>query len=86
MLRLRVMGAVKTCLSTRPVSFISKSEVEVYQLEDAVRVMRYSERNKLKKRLKAAAVDVPKSTTSTSSQLQRVLKDNIRVAVVYHGG
>ena len=67
MLRLRVMGAVKTYLSTRPVSFISKSEVEVYQLEDAVRVMRYSERNKLKKRLKAAAVDVSRNTPATST-------------------
>jgi len=51
-LRLRAMGAVKTCLSIRPVSFITKSEVEVYQLEDATRVMRYGEHERLKKRLK----------------------------------
>ena len=67
MLRLRVMGAVKTYLSTRPVSFISKSEVEVYQLEDAARVMRYGEHKRSKKRLKTAAVDVPISTTGTST-------------------
>lgn len=34
---------------------------------DAARVMRYGERKKLRKRLKAAAVDVPKSTTGTST-------------------
>ena len=51
-LRLRVMGAVKTCLSTRSVSFISKSEIEMYQLEDAARVMLYGEHERLKKRLK----------------------------------
>jgi len=51
-LRLRVMLAVKTCLSTRSVSFITKSEVEVYQLEDAARVMRYGERKKFKKEVK----------------------------------
>ena len=61
------MLAVKTYLCTRPVSFITKSEVEVYQLEDAARVMRYGERKKLIKRLKAAAVDVPKSTPATST-------------------
>ncbi len=67
-------------------SFITKSEVEVYQLADVARVMRYGERKRSKKRLKARPVDVPKSITSTSSQLQRVLKENIRGAVVYHGG
>jgi len=66
-LKLRVMLAVKTCLSTRSVSFITKSEVEVYQLANNDRVMLYGERKKLKKRLKAAAVDVPKSTPATST-------------------
>ena len=48
------MLAVKTYLSTRPVPFISKSEIEMYQLEDAAGVMRYSERMRSKKRLKAS--------------------------------
>ena len=66
-LRLRAMLAARTYLSTRSVSFITKSEVEVYQLADVARVMRYGERKKLRKRLKAAAVDVPKSTPATST-------------------
>ncbi len=61
------MLADKTYLFTRPVSLITKSEVEVYQLADAARVMRYGEGKKLEKRLKAAAVDVPKSTPATST-------------------
>ncbi len=67
MLRLRAMLAVKTYLCTRPVSFNTKSEVEVCELEDVARVMRYGERKRSKKRLKAAALDVPKSTTGTST-------------------
>ena len=47
MLKLKVILAVKTHLSTQPVSFISKSK-------DASRVMRYSEYKKSKKRLKAS--------------------------------
>ena len=67
MLRLRAMGAIKTCLSTRPVSFITKSEVEVYQLTNNAGSMLYDEHKRSKKRLKVAAVDVPKSTTGTST-------------------
>ena len=67
MLKLRVMLAVKTCLSTRSVSFITKSEVEMYQLANNAGVMLYDEHRGSKKRLKAAAVDVPKSTTGTST-------------------
>ena len=59
--------AIKTCLSIRPVSFITKSEVEVYQLANNARVMLYGEHKRSKKRLKTAAVDVPKSTTGTST-------------------
>ena len=55
------------CLSTRPVSFITKSEVEVYQLVNNAKGVLYGEHEMLKKRLKAAAVYVPKSTTSTST-------------------
>ena len=55
MLKIRVVLAVKTCLSTRPVSFITKSEVEVYQLANNASVMRYGERKRSKKRLKAAS-------------------------------
>lgn len=72
MLRLRAMLADKTYLSTRPVSFITKSEVEVYQLEDAAGSMLYGEHKRSKKRLKAEAVDVPRSTPNTSTQLQTV--------------
>ncbi len=61
------IGCVKTCLSIRPVSFITKPEVEVYQLANNARVMLYGEHERSKKRLKAAAVDVPKSTTGTST-------------------
>ncbi len=67
MLKLRVMLTIKTCLSTRPVPFITKPEVEVYQLEDAARVMLYGEHKRSKKRLKTTAVDVPKSTPATST-------------------
>ncbi len=42
-LRLRAMGAVKTCLSTRSASFITKSEVEVYLLAKNARSMLYNE-------------------------------------------
>ncbi len=72
MLKLRVMLAVKTCLSTRPVSFITKSEVEVYQLANNARITLYGEHKRSKKKLKAWAVDVPKSTANTSTQLQAV--------------
>ena len=51
-LKLRVMLAVKTYLSTRPVSFNTKSEVEVYQLANNARIMLYGEHERLKKRLK----------------------------------
>lgn len=63
----KAKGAVKTCLSTRPVSFIAKPEVEVYQLANNAGIMLYGEHKRSKKRLKAAAVDVLKSTTSTST-------------------
>ncbi len=52
MLRLRAMGAVKTYLSTRSVSFITKPEVEVYQLANSARVMLYGEHKRSKRRLK----------------------------------
>lgn len=64
---LRAMLADKTYLSTRPVSFITMSEIEVYQWADAARVILYGEHKRSKKRLKAEAVDVPKSTTGTST-------------------
>ena len=67
MLRLRAMGAIKTCLSTRPVSFNTKPEVEVYQLANNARGMLYGEHKRSKKRLKTTAVDVPKSTPATST-------------------
>ena len=67
MLKLRVVLAVKTYLSTRPVSFITKSEVEVYQLANNAGSMLYGEHKRSKKRLKTTAVDVPKSTTGTST-------------------
>jgi len=66
-LKLRAMGAVKTCLSIRPVSFNTKPEVEVYRLENNARIMLYGEHERSKKRLKVAAVDVPKSTPATST-------------------
>ena len=59
------------CLSTRPVSFITKPEVEVYQLMNSARSVLYGKHERSKKRLKAAAVDVPKSITSTSTWLQQ---------------
>jgi len=86
MLKLEVIPVVKTNLSTRPASFNTKPEVEVYRLANNARVMLYGEHERSKKKATVRSVDVPKSTTSTSSQLQRVLKENIRVAVVYHGG
>jgi len=52
MLKLRVMIAVKTCLSIRPVSFIAKSEVEVYQLANNAGVIRYGEHKRFKKEVK----------------------------------
>ncbi len=67
MLKLEVMLAVKTNLSTRTVSFNTKLEVEVYRLANNARVMLYGEHERSKKRLKAEAVDVPKSTTATST-------------------
>ncbi len=45
----------------------SVAEVEVYQLANNARIMLYGEHKRSKKRLKAAAVDVPKSTTGTST-------------------
>jgi len=69
-LKLRAMLAVKTCLSTRPMSFITKPEV--YQLANNARITLYGEHKRSKKRLKAWAVDVPKSTANTSTQLQTV--------------
>ena len=67
MLRMRVILAVKTCLSIRSVSLNTNPEIEVYQLANHVGSMLYGEHKRLKKRLKAAAVDVPKNTTSTSN-------------------
>ncbi len=52
MLKLSVMQAVKTCLSTRPVSFITKSEVEVYKLANNAGSMLYGEHKKVKKEVK----------------------------------
>jgi hypothetical protein len=52
MLKLEVMLSVKTNLSTRSVSFITKSEVEVYQLANSARVMLYGEHERSKRRLK----------------------------------
>ena len=52
MLKLRVMLAVKTNLSTRPVSLNTKPEVEVYQLTNNAGSMLYSEHRRSKKRLK----------------------------------
>jgi len=59
--------AIKTYLSTRSVSFNTKPEVEVYQWANNARVILYGEHKRSKKRLKAAAVDVPKSTPATST-------------------
>lgn len=52
MLRLRAMLTTKTNLSTRPVSFNTKSELEVYRLENNARIMLYGEHERSKKRLK----------------------------------
>ncbi len=60
MLKLMVMGAVKTCLSIRPVPFITKSVVEVYQLANNARIMLYGEHKRLKKRLKATQLTYQK--------------------------
>ncbi len=57
MLKLEVMLAVKPNLSTRSVLFVTKSEAEVYQLENNARIMLYGEHERPKK-LKAWAVDV----------------------------
>ena len=85
-LRLRAMLAVRTCLSTRPVSFITKSEVEVYGLENVVRVMRYGERKKSIKRLKAWAVDVPKNTSTASTSFGfRTMKNQNLMYLVHRG-
>ena len=67
MLRLRAMGAAKTCPSIRSVSFNTKSEVEVYQLANDGGIMLYGEYRRYKKRLNTTAVDVPKSTPGTST-------------------
>ena len=61
MLKLRVMLAVKTYLSTRSVSFITKSEAEVYQLANNAGSMLCDEHKRSKKRVKAAEVDVPQN-------------------------
>ena len=53
MLKLEVIPVVKTNLSTRPVSFNTKSELEVYRLANNAGVMLYGEHKGLKKRLKA---------------------------------
>ncbi len=53
MLKLEVMLAVKPNLSTRSVVFVTKSEAEVYQLENNARIMLYGEHERPKKRLKA---------------------------------
>ena len=45
--------AVKPNLSTRSVVFVTKSEAEVYQLENNARIMLYGEHERPKKRLKA---------------------------------
>ncbi len=66
-LKLRVILAVKPYWSIRPVSFNAKPEVEVYRLANNARVMLYGEHKRSKKRLKAAAVDAPKSTAGTST-------------------
>ena len=63
----KAKGAVKTYLSTRTVSFNTKPEVEVYQLTNNAGSMLYDEHKMSKKRLKAAAIDVPISTTGTST-------------------
>jgi hypothetical protein len=55
MLKLEVMLSVKTNLSTRPVSFNTKPELEVYRLENNARIMLYGEHERSKKRLKVAA-------------------------------
>ncbi len=49
----KARGVVKTNLSTRPVSFITRPEVEVYQLADVAGSMLYGKHERLKKRLKA---------------------------------
>jgi len=67
MLKLEVMLSVKTNLSTRPVSFNTKPELEVYRLTNNAGSMLYGEHKRLKKRLKAAAVDVPRTTSTTST-------------------
>ncbi len=54
MLKLRVMLAVKTCLSTRPVSLITKPEVELYQLANNAGSMLYREHKKVKKEVKGS--------------------------------
>ena len=41
--------AVKTCLSTRPVSFNTKPEVEVYRLANNTGSMRYDEHKRSKR-------------------------------------
>ena len=71
MLKLMVMGAVKTCLSIRPVSFITKSEVEVYQLANNARIMLYGEHKRLKKGLKAAQLTYQKVQQVRQPSLSR---------------
>ncbi len=78
MLRLRAMLADKTYLSTRPVSFISKSEIEMYQLEDAARVMLYGEHERSKKRLKVRQLTCQKvqqvHQTSFNKHFSKILE------------
>ncbi len=60
MLKLGVIPVVKTNLSTRPVSFNTKPEVEVYRLANNASVMRYGERKRSYQRLKAAQLTYQK--------------------------
>ena len=52
MLRLEVIPVVKTNLSTRPVSFNTKPEVEVYRLANNAGSRLYGEHQKVKKEVK----------------------------------
>lgn len=67
MLRLRVILAIKTCLFIRSVSFITNSEIVVCRLANNAGSIPFGEHKRSKKRLQAAAVEVPKNTTSTSN-------------------
>ena len=63
-LKIKVVLAVKTCLFTRPVSFITKPEV--YQLANNARITLYGKHKRSKKKLIAWEIEVV-STTSTTS-------------------